>query len=433
MSIIVQKRTESIHDIEKRTSSILWRKSMKQMFNWQKILFINRIFFDDTFITVVEVIFFSIYLKLSFSNFSSIMGLCLLLSLLVQIPTGYLSDKFNRKLMLIIGNGAEIVCLLALLFLPYLIKGSLFLPVLFIEILRTGMLALASGNFEVLIFDMFKKEIKPEKDFMEKSASYFSIGAIIAAVSGFFSTILFSYLVILPLILDILIKIIKLLLTFFIPSEERTNYKRIEEEKNNKKGVKTNQLNYKLLFLLLSLAILFCISRGSFSLYQPVMTSLDIPLYYYGILIMIVNLAIFILLRILKNKVPLFRLSILLIISFVVLVFQGVLVSERFISGNFFRFFIIAIVFSSMQTIRLFSEGLSSYFINTAIKDREDKTTIFSLYYTIAQLLLSASFFLMGIVQKGTENYLMTYLYMSAIFALIIIVLGIYGRGKKYV
>ncbi|MDV4192970.1 MFS transporter [Lactococcus lactis subsp. lactis] len=253
---------------------------MKQMFNWQKILFINRIFFDDTFITVVEVIFFSIYLKLSFSNFSSIMGLCLLLSLLVQIPTGYLSDKFNRKLMLIIGNGAEIVCLLALLFLPYLIKGSLFLPVLFIEILRTRMLALASGNFEVLIFDMFKKEIKPEKDFMEKSASYFSIGAIIAAVSGFFSTILFSYLVILPLILDILIKIIKLLLTFFIPSEERTNYKRIEEEKNNKKGVKTNQLNYKLLFLLLSLAILFCISRGTFSLYQPVMTSLDIPLYY---------------------------------------------------------------------------------------------------------------------------------------------------------
>ena len=81
-----------------------------------------------------------------------------------------------------------------------------------------------------------------------------------------------------------------------------------------------------------------------------------------------------------------------------------------------------------MQTIRLFSEGLSSYFINTAIRDRKDKTTIFSLYSTIAQLLLSASFFLMGIVQKGTENYLMTYLYMSAIFALIIIVLGVYGK-----
>ncbi|WP_143468414.1 MFS transporter, partial [Lactococcus cremoris] len=410
----------------------LWRKSMNQIFNWQKILFINRIFFDDTFITVVEVIFFSMYLKLSFPNFSRIMGLCLLFSLLVQIPTGYLSDKFNRKLMLIIGNGAEIICLLVLLFLPYLIKGSLFLPVLFIEILRTGMLALSSGNFEVLIFDMFKQELKPERDFMEKSASYFSIGAIIAAVSGFFSTVLFSYLVILPLILDILIKIIKLLLTFFIPSEERTSHKRIED-KNNKNREKVNRLNYKLLFLLLSLAILFCISRATFSLYQPVMTSLDIPLYYYGVLIMIVNLAIFVFLRILKNRVSLFRLSKLLIISLGVLVFQGVLISERFISGNFFHFFIIAIVFSSMQTIRLFSEGLSSYFINTAIRDRKDKTTIFSLYSTIAQLLLSASFFLMGIVQKGTENYLMTYLYMSAIFALIIIVLGVYGKGKRYV
>lgn len=163
------------------------------------------------------------------------------------------------------------------------------------------------------------------------------------------------------------------------------------------------------------------------------MTSLDIPLYYYGVLIMIVNIAIFILLRVLKNKVSLFKLSTLLIISFVVLAFQGVLVSERFIPENRFRFFIVAIVFSSMQTIRLFSEGLSSYFINTAIKDREDKTTIFSLYSTIAQLLLSASFFLMGVVQGGADNYLMTYLYVSAIFGLIIMVLGLFGRRKKYV
>ncbi|MHC5837228.1 hypothetical protein ACYT4N_07690 [Lactococcus lactis] len=94
---------------------------------------------------------------------------------------------------------------------------------------------------------------------------------------------------------------------------------------------------------------------------------------------------------------------------------------------------IVAIIFSSMQIIRLFSEGLSSYFINTAIKDRDDKTTIFSLYSTMAQLLLSASFFLMGVVQGGVDNYLMTYLYISAIFVLIIMALGIFGKGKKYV
>ena len=391
---------------------------MTQFFNGQKILFINRILFDDAFITVVEVIFFSVYLKLSFSDFSSIMGLCLLISLLVQIPTGYLSDKFDRKLMLVLGNGAEIVCLITLLFLPSLIKGSLFIPVLIIEIIRTGMLALASGNFEVLIFNMFKREGKTEKDFMEKSASYFSIGAIIAAISGFVSTVLFSYLVILPLILDLSIKIIK--------SEA------IHKEMTKIK-MKVKSLNHKLLFLLFSLALLFCISRGTFSLYQPVMTSLGIPLYYYGLLIMIVNLSIFVLLRVLKKKVSLFKLSTLLLVSFAVLTFQGVLVIEHFIPGNLFRFLIVAIIFSSMQIIRLFSEGLSSYFINTAIKDRDDKTTIFSLYSTIAQLLLSASFFLMGVVQGGVDNYLMTYLYISAIFVLIIMALGIFGKGKKYV
>ena len=197
--------------------------------------------------------------------------------------------------------------------------------------------------------------------------------------------------------------------------------------------MKVKSLNYKLLFLLFSLALLFCISRGTFSLYQPVMTSLGIPLYYYGLLIMIVNLSIFVLLRVLKKKVSLFKLSTLLLVSFAVLTFQGVLVIEHFIPGNLFRFLIVAIIFSSMQIIRLFSEGLSSYFINTSIKDRNDKTTVFSLYSTIAQLLLSASFFLMGVVQGGVNNYLMTYLYISAIFGLIIIALGILGKGKKYV
>ncbi|WP_218962925.1 hypothetical protein, partial [Bacillus sp. AFS051223] len=67
--------------------------------------------------------------------------------------------------------------------------------------------------------------------------------------------------------------------------------------------MKVKFLNHKLLFLLFSLALLFCISRGTFSLYQPVMTSLGIPLYYYGLLIMIVNLSIFVLLRVLKKKV----------------------------------------------------------------------------------------------------------------------------------
>ncbi len=48
---------------------------MTQFFNGQKILFINRILFDDAFITVVEVIFFSVYLKLSFSDFFKYYGL----------------------------------------------------------------------------------------------------------------------------------------------------------------------------------------------------------------------------------------------------------------------------------------------------------------------------------------------------------------------
>lgn len=65
--------------------------------SWNKILLINRIFFDETFISAVEVIFFSVYLGLSFAEYSLIVSVCLLISMVFQLPTGFLSDRYGRK------------------------------------------------------------------------------------------------------------------------------------------------------------------------------------------------------------------------------------------------------------------------------------------------------------------------------------------------
>lgn len=399
---------------------------MTRKLNWKNILLINRIFFDDSFISVIEVLFFGQYLGLSFADFSVIMGICLILSLVAQYPTGFLSDNFGRKKMLIVGRTLEAFSILAMLLLPYCLKGNLFVPVLLIEGVRTVMTALASGNFEVLIFDMFKKENLPEEQFAEKSVSYFSGGAILSAIFGFISTLLFSYLMLLPLLLDFLVKILKLSFIIFIPSEISIR------KKEKTRAFIPLRYEKQILFIIVFFAILFSISRGSFSLYQPLMTNLGIPIYYYGFLIMIVNLAVFGLLRLIKERIRIFTLSKLFWISFLTLTSQLIILSVTLLEVTLARFIMIAILLSSMQIIRLFSEGMSSYFINQAIHGRGDKTTAFSLYSMVAQLFLSVTFFMMGIMEKWSNYYLLTYLYLCLLFSGLLLVFYLYGRRKNY-
>lgn len=395
---------------------------MRRVFNWKQILFINTVFFPDTFVSVVEVLFFSIYLKLSFADFSFIFAFCLFISIFLQIPTGYISDKFGRKLMLLFGSLIDILGIIATILLPQIVNGNLFLPVLIIEVVRTSMKVLANGNFDVLIFEMFKETKTSEDEFMKESSSFFSTGAIVAAISGLLSTILFSYWAILPLMVDLIIKIIQLLSNFFIT--ELPNGTSEKYQKEEKKFILPSfQFDKKLILLLGVLALLFTVSRGSFSLYQPIMTSLDIPLVYYGVMIMIINFSVFFLLKVVKKYMKKNTIYSLLGVVILVLFSQTIIILSTFTNNIIFRFLIISFVFSAMQITRLISEGLSSYFINVEIKDKKNKTTIFSGYSMIANIMLSALFFMMGFLQRIPLSYMTIYCILSIVMACILLFL----------
>ncbi|NQL92403.1 hypothetical protein HO430_04905 [Streptococcus suis] len=299
---------------------------------WDNVLLVNRCFFDEVFQSTVEVLFFSVYLGLDFSEFSIIVSICLLVSLIFQIPTGFIADKVGRKKVLLWAKLLDLVLTLVILIIPLFINRNRFIFVLLIESIGAAISALASGNFEVLIFDTFKKFETNEEIFVEKSTRYFSIGAILSALSGLVSTILFGYWAALPLLADFSIKIVKFI-SFLSLIDDSSNLARDKFELSifNIQSL----LKYKTAFLTIFLfAILFSISRSTFSLYQPILTSRNIPLIYYGILITVINLAVFILSRFIKKYLIRLSLNIISVVSMVILVSQFLLLFTNFFSNT---------------------------------------------------------------------------------------------------
>ncbi|HEL1922619.1 TPA: hypothetical protein U2B86_001917 [Streptococcus suis] len=394
---------------------------------WDNVLLVNRCFFDEVFQSTVEVLFFSVYLGLDFSEFSIIVSICLLVSLIFQIPTGFIADKVGRKKVLLWAKLLDLVLTLVILIIPLFINRNRFIFVLLIESIGAAISALASGNFEVLIFDTFKKFETNEEIFVEKSTRYFSIGAILSALSGLVSTILFGYWAALPLLADFSIKIVKFI-SFLSLIDDSSNLARDKFELSifNIQSL----LKYKTAFLTIFLfAILFSISRSTFSLYQPILTSRNIPLIYYGILITVINLAVFILSRFIKKYLIRLSLNIISVVSMVILVSQFLLLFTNFFSNTVITFIYISSLLSCMQIIRLFSEGMSSYFINIAVRKSKYKTLFFSVYSTIFQILLSLFFFMMGFLENYNLSFISIYLSI-VLFGFLLILVTYFTRSK---
>lgn len=394
---------------------------------WDNVLLVNRCFFDEVFQSTVEVLFFSVYLGLDFSEFSIIVSICLLVSLIFQIPTGFIADKVGRKKVLLWAKLLDLVLTLVILIIPLFINRNRFIFVLLIESIGAAISALASGNFEVLIFDTFKKFETNEEIFVEKSTRYFSIGAILSALSGLVSTILFGYWAALPLLADFSIKIVKFI-SFLSLIDDSSNLARDKFELSifNIQSL----LKYKTAFLTIFVfAILFSISRSTFSLYQPILTSRNIPLIYYGILITVINLAVFILSRFIKKYLIRLSLNIISVVSMVILVSQFLLLFTNFFSNTVITFIYISSLLSCMQIIRLFSEGMSSYFINIAVRKSKYKTLFFSVYSTIFQILLSLFFFMMGFLENYNLSFISIYLSI-VLFGFLLILVTYFTRSK---
>lgn len=399
--------------------------------DWKKILYLNRIFFPDSLLVIIEVLFFKDYFNLNFLQFTTITSATVILAMFFEIPSGIISDKFGRKKMLIIGNIIDILGVVILLLIPLIIEKKLFFYVLGIELIRVFGRSLASGNFEVLIYQLAQLEEKDNNsdvEFKEISAKSFSIGSIIAAIASFMSTILYNLNPITPIVIDTIFKLVKLFTYFNIPSllnKEHNN------DNNNLKIKPTNKFEViNAIIVIIIFALIFSVSRATFSLYQPIMEELKIPLSYYGGLVFTINIVLFFIYHSNKKEVSILKNDKAIIIVCVVLFFQIPIIFTKSIDTMILKFLCIFIFFSIMQIIRLISEGLSNYFINESLKNIENKTFFFSIYHTIVSLMLVISFQFMGLLEFYIKDFAITYILYCIL--ILIFILFFYYIKRRY-
>lgn len=113
----------------------------------------------------------------------------------------------------------------------------------------------------------------------------------------------------------------------------------------------------------------------------------------------------------------------------VILVSQFLLLFTNFFSNTVITFIYISSLLSCMQIIRLFSEGMSSYFINIAVRKSKYKTLFFSVYSTIFQILLSLFFFMMGFLENYNLSFISIYLSI-VLFGFLLILVTYFTRSK---
>lgn len=398
----------------------------------KKILTINSILFQDVFFATVEVIYFLKILHLSFSEFATITSLSVIVSMVLEIPTGIISDYFGRKEMLLLGTTINIIGTILMIIFPTFDSSS-FIHILIAQIIIITGDALASGNFEVLIYDYITSYNISDVYFKTLSSKLFSIGAILSAIFGLISTIFFNINPYLPLIFDILIQCIKFISFIQIP-KKFSNKDKFYKFKIKQSGFNSSSL-YQLLknknhiiFVILLFSIIFAISRSTFSLYQPMMTSQNLSLVSYGFLTVVINLSVFFIVHyykfhIEKNYIPL--------ISILVLSLQSFLLLIPFLKNKIIILCIFIISFSIMQILRIISEGLSSFFINKEIEKEKNRTVYFSIYKTLSSLILSTYFGLSSFINHLTHNYIYTYILVISISIIILLNIYLINRRKR--
>lgn len=392
----------------------------------KRILTLNSILFKDVFFATVEVIYFLKVLHLSFSEFATITSISVLTSMIAEIPTGIISDYFGRKEMLLLGTAIDILGTTAMILLP-IFHCTAFFYILYIQIIIILEDALASGNFEVLIYDYCMACHLSEHQFKEMSSSLFSKGAILSAIIGLLSTLLFNFNHYLPLIFDIGIQCLKFISFLWIPSQLSNKDRHRVVHINTTKNIHQISKMKNILVVLLLFSVIFAISRSTFSLYQPMMTSHHLSLTAYGILTVIINLTVFIIIHYTKITIEKSRIP---LISILVLLLQLMLLIVPMLKNSFLIFLMFTISFSLMQILRVISEGLSSFFINKEIENESNRTFYFSLYKTGSSLLLACYFGLSSVVNHFTGNYIYTYLIECFISVLVLGFLHV--RMKKY-
>ncbi len=229
------------------------------------------------FFSGILVPFFLDWGKITFTQIMTLQSIFVFSIFLMEVPTGAIADHFGRKTSLIIGS-------IIIVFVPiiYTLAPNFWIFALG-EFLWATCFALMSGADEALIYDSLKK-IKKEKYSKKIFGRFHSfelaalmiaspIGSILAAKYGLkFPVILMSVPFFFALFIAISLKEVK-------TKKKRKKQNYMKTVLSGFKYFKKHKILQTLAFDKISVAILVFMVIW---LYQPLLTQLEIPIFYFG-------------------------------------------------------------------------------------------------------------------------------------------------------
>lgn len=223
---------------------------------------------------------------LNFTQIFTIGAVNSLFVVLLEVPTGAVSDKYSRKLSIVIG------CILWIISLSIYIYAQNFITFVIGEIIFAMGMTFKSGSETAILYDSLKI-LGREAEFQSiigKARSYFLYASAVGSlVAGF----VYSINVYLPFIISIVFVVISFVIALTFHEPKMHNFE-VHNDKAYFDIIKNSASiifkNRKVLNVVLFSTITFIFMRMAYPFYQPHMKATGIDVKYFGVIFFLFNL-----------------------------------------------------------------------------------------------------------------------------------------------
>lgn len=391
-------------------------------------IYIKAVFSFQLFIGPILTLFYMKHFGLSFGQFCSLDATLFLMVAIFEIPSGYISDLFGRKRMLLF---SQVMCLAAMvLFVLFPSFSGAFAGIMILGVF----IPLGSGNASAILYEFFDKEGQVERyqEALGKSSSLSYIVTILATVlSGYLA----NKNILIPIVLDICFLAASIIFTIVLLHDHK--------EKELKKDSLKETLSFKTLFrslgdlrniqeigritpLFILGALLFAIFRVSFNFYQPIFINNSIDVQYFGVIFAVCNIVCSvtsyfskkIIYFLGKEKLILFVLGLIGITSVFLLIVEGAVI----------------LVFIALF-MQQFMRGLFSPFFSVKVneyipKNSGSRVTYISYFNLLTTITVSIAMYSISIASEAFSFNLAITMFGSVLIAAYIVFMGLHRKNS---
>jgi MFS family permease len=214
------------------------------------ILYLTYTFFFGLYPIIPIMSLFFLAKNLSFADIGILFAVFSLSGFLFEIPTGYLGDKYGRKLSVMIG-----LVILAVTAFTWTLLPSLWYFAIFAAIWMLG-LAFISGSFEGYIYDYLKSKHQESlyDKLLARSGSIMYAASAIGSIVGAF---LFSININYPYYLLSVLFLLCFVITLFMDSDVEVLESEVESQLKIFSGISYVYKHKKILWITVFVALLF--------------------------------------------------------------------------------------------------------------------------------------------------------------------------------